>query len=217
MNIFKKITRQNLEQFLQKYASDKKTLDIGAGGSGYHRFFPNRLSVDIDPERKPDVVADAQKLPFSDGEYEMVLCTEVLEHVRNPKAAMDEIFRVLKPGGMVVLTTRFVYPIHDAPNDFWRYTRYGLLHQFRNFEVIEIVPETRNFSTLAVLLQRLAFQSRFKMDKLVKVGLFTLAWIVKYFDGLVVRQYSDIKKSMEEQDIMVSGYYVAARKPLVEN
>jgi SAM-dependent methyltransferase len=213
MSIFKKITRKNLDPFLAKYASDKKVLDIGAGGSGYHKFFPNRLSVDIDPERKPDVVADAHKLPFADGEFEMVLCTEVLEHVKNPKVVMDEIFRVLKPGGLIVLTTRFVYPIHDAPHDYWRYTKYGLMHQFRNFKIIEIVPEAGSFSTIAILLQRLAFQSKFKMDKLVKLKLFVLAWIIKHFDWLVVEEYSDIKKSAMEKDIMTSGYYVAARKP----
>ncbi len=211
--MFKKITRHNLDPFLARYATDKKVLDVGAGGSGYHKFFPNRLSVDIDPARRPDVVADAQKLPFADGEYEMVLCTEVLEHVRNPKAAMDELFRVLKPGGMLILTTRFVYPIHDAPNDFWRYTKYGLLHQFRNFQIIEIVPEARSFSTIAILLQRLAFQSRFRMDKLVKLALFCCAAIIKHFEWLVVEQYSDIQKSALEKDIMVSGYYIAAKKP----
>ncbi len=210
---FKKITRGNLDSFLSKYASDKKILDIGAGGSGYHKFFPNRLSVDIDPERKPDVVGDAQKLPFTDSQFEMILCTEVLEHVRNPKAAMDEMFRVLKPGGIVVLTTRFVYPIHDAPHDFWRYTKYALQHLFRNFQILEIVPESKSFTAIAILLQRLAFQGRFRMDKLVKVILFGLAWIIKHFDGLIVREYSDIKKSSIETDIMTTGYYVAAKKP----
>ncbi len=213
-SLFKKITRGNLDPFLQKYATDKRVLDIGAGGSGYGKFFPNRLSVDIDPLRKPDVVADAHALPFKDGEFEMVLCTEVLEHVKNPKKVMDEILRVLTPRGLVVLTTRFVYPLHDTPHDYWRYTKYGLMHQFRNFDLIEIIPEAQSFTTLAILLQRMAYQSRFRMDKVVKVLLFSFAWIIKHFEGLVVKQFSDIKKSAPETDILASGYYVAARKPL---
>lgn len=214
MPLLKKITRKNLDTFLSCYATDKKVLDIGAGGSGYHKFFPNRLSMDIDPTRKPDVVADAHKLPFMDGEFEFILCTEVLEHVKNPQQVIDEILRVLAPGGTIVLTTRFVYPIHDAPNDFWRYTKFALIHLFRNFELLEIVPEAKSFTALAILFQRIAFQSRLRANKLTKAVLFLCAYVLEHLDWLIVEEYSDIKKSAREHDIMTTGYYVAARKPL---
>ena len=175
--MFKKITRKNLELFLAKYATDKRVLDIGAGGSSYDKYFPNRVTIDIDPLRNPDIVADAHSLPFKDGEFEYVLCTEVLEHLKNPVVAIKEMKRVLTEGGMVILTTRFVYPIHDSPNDYWRFTKYGLLELFNDWEIVELRAETKAFSTIGVLLQRIAFQTRLRFNKLVKLKLFALAYI----------------------------------------
>lgn len=210
--MFKKITRKNLDAFLAHHASSERVLDIGAGGSGYGKFFPNRLSVDIDPLRKPDIVADAHALPFKDNEFSTVLCTEVLEHVRDPKTVLSEIYRVLKPGGVIILTTRFVYPLHDTPHDYWRFTKYGLAELFKGFRDVEIIPEAKSFTTLAILFQRLAFQGRFHIDKLVKLKLFIIAFVLQYCDWLIVKQYADIKKSKGETDICASGYYVSAKK-----
>ena len=76
--MIKKLTRKNLEVFLKRYSTDKRVLDVGSGGSDYGQFFPNRLTIDVDPSRQPDVVADAHSLPFEDNEFEVILCTEVL-------------------------------------------------------------------------------------------------------------------------------------------
>ena len=72
-----KITRKNLDEFLKRHATDAKILDIGSGNSSYNRFFPNRIAVDIDPDRKPDVIGDAHNLPFGDGEIDAILSTDV--------------------------------------------------------------------------------------------------------------------------------------------
>src|SRR3989344_3908004 len=113
--MFQKITLRELEKFLKKYATNARVLDVGSGGSAYDKFFPNRVTVDIDPARNPDIVADAHHLPFKDGEFETILCTEVLEHIENPFEVEKEFWRVLKPGGQLILSTRFIFPIHDAP------------------------------------------------------------------------------------------------------
>src|SRR3989344_2408900 len=119
--MLRKITRRNLDIFLEKHRFEGRILDVGAGGSAYGKFFPNRVTVDIDFARKPDVVGDAHALPFKEEEFEMVLCTEVLEHLKNPSLALQEMKRVLKKDGLLVLTTRFVYPLHDTPGDYWRF------------------------------------------------------------------------------------------------
>lgn len=75
---------------------------------------------------QPDVFADAAKLPLLDASIDTVVCLEVLEHVREPQAALAEFSRVLKPGGVMVFSMPFLYPIHDAPHDFQRLTEYGL-------------------------------------------------------------------------------------------
>ena len=75
---------------------------------------------------KPDVFADGARLPFADGSIDGVVCLEVIEHVRDPAMVVAEIARVLRSGGQAWLSMPFLYPVHDAPFDFQRYTSYGL-------------------------------------------------------------------------------------------
>ena len=210
--MFKKITRKKIYAFLSKHGTDEKVLDIGSGGSSYEKFFPNRLCVDIDKERNPDIVADVHNLPFKDGEFETVLCTEALEHFKEPKKAIDEINRILKFGGKLILTTRFVYPLHDIPNDYWRFTKYGLEELFKEWNVLEIQAETKNFSTIAVLLQRICYQSNLRMNRPIKLIIFFVAWIFSHLDWLTKEEFGDIKKVSIEKEIMPSGYYVICQK-----
>lgn len=75
---------------------------------------------------RPDVFGDAARLPLLDESCDGVICLEVLEHVRDPAAVTREISRVLRPGARVWLSMPFLYPVHDAPFDFQRYTEHGL-------------------------------------------------------------------------------------------
>lgn len=210
--MFKKLTRQKLDSFLSKHRSSARVLDVGAGGSSYDRFFPNRISIDIDPMRSPDVVGDAHNLPFSDEEFEMILCTEVLEHLKDPRRAIAEMRRVLKKEGVLIVTTRFIYPLHDSPHDYWRFTKYGLKELFKEWEITELVSETEVFSTIAVLLQRIAFQTTLRLNKIAKLSLFVLAYAFNHLNFLVKNEYGDIKKGTQEEDIMSSGYYMVCKK-----
>jgi SAM-dependent methyltransferase len=106
------------------------------------------------------VVGDARRLPVRDAAFDVVLCTEMLEHVPEPQQAIDEMWRVLKPGGTLVLTTRFLFPIHDAPHDYFRFTKYGLRHLLKRFEVLELQEEADSVGTIAILVQRLGMQAR---------------------------------------------------------
>jgi SAM-dependent methyltransferase len=73
-------------------------------------------------------VCDLTQIPAPDSHYDLVLCTQVLEHVPEPKPVLQELFRVLKPGGAIWLTAPLFYEEHDIPFDFYRYTQYGLRH-----------------------------------------------------------------------------------------
>lgn len=207
-----KIVRRQLDIFLEKHASDAKIVDIGSGNSSYNRFFPNRIAVDIDPARKPDIIGDAHNLPFKDAEVEAILSTDVCEHLKDPVKAVSEMRRVLRKGGKVIFTTRFVFPIHDAPNDYWRFTKYGLRELFKDFDILELEPETTNFSTIAILLQRIGYQTKLKWNKPMKFILFFCANILTRMNWLIVNEYGDISRKDTESGILASGYYLVAQK-----
>jgi SAM-dependent methyltransferase len=75
---------------------------------------------------RPDIFATASQLPLQDGSVGTVLLFEVVEHLSHPRLAFEEIARVLQPGGRLLLTMPFLYPIHDAPHDYQRLTVHGL-------------------------------------------------------------------------------------------
>ncbi len=76
---------------------------------------------------RPDVYADAQSLPLSDASVDHSLLLDVLEHIPQPDRCLTELSRVLKRGGSLTIQVPFLYPVHDAPLDFHRWTRFGLL------------------------------------------------------------------------------------------
>jgi len=207
-----KITRQKLEIFIQKHQNKGLTLDIGCADSPYAKYFPNRIGLDSQAGPNIDVVADTHQLPFADEKFDNILCTEVLEHLYSPHLAIAEMKRVLKPGGKLILSTRFIFPLHDIPNDYYRYTKYGLKYLFRNWQIIELKEETNTITTLAVLLQRIGYQGEILKFKPFKLLFFLKAKIIPWFSFLITKEYGDIKKSRPETHIMTSGYYLVALK-----
>lgn len=89
---------------------------------------------------RPDVFADAAFLPIGDSRIDGVVCMEVLEHLKYPQKALCEIARVLKPGGHAWLSMPFMYPLHNGPYDFQRYTEYGLRRDVKSagLEIIHL-------------------------------------------------------------------------------
>lgn len=209
-----KLTRVSLDRFVRAHASAGRTLDLGAQNSPYGSFFPNRVAVDIRRGVGVQVLGDAQALGFASGIFDVVLCTEVLEHLPEPQKAIDEMFRVLKPGGTLLLTTRFLFPIHDAPHDYFRFTKYGLRHLLRRFEILELTEETDSVGALAVLVQRLGMQAETLGRTAIRAGWLIAAQIVRRFSFLITREFGDSRRLTPETGIMTSGYHAACRKPL---
>jgi len=208
-----KLTRITLDRFIAAHATDRLTLDIGAQNGPYAAHFPRRVGLDIQKGQGVRIIGDAQALGIRDAVFPVVLCTEVLEHLPEPQRAIDEMFRVLEPGGTLLLTTRFLFPIHDAPHDYFRYTKYGLRHLLRRFEIMELQEETDSVGTLAVLLQRLGMQAR-TLNWTPARGLWLVAaQLARPFAFLISQEYGDSRRRTPERGIMTSGYHVACRKP----
>lgn len=124
-----------LKQLVQKHGGVVKgrMLDIGAGEvDRYARFFDfsERITTDTRPGSNVDVVASADALPFPDASFDSIVCTQVLEHVTEPKKVVEEMYRLVKAGGVVLATIPQTAPLHEEPHDYYRYTRYGITHLF---------------------------------------------------------------------------------------
>jgi len=208
-----KLTRVTLDRFIAAHASSLRTLDIGAQNGPYAAHFPRRVALDIQRGAGVQIIGDVQALGIRDASVDVVLCTEVLEHVPDPQRAIDEMYRVLVPGGQLLLTTRFLFPIHDAPHDYFRFTKYGLRHLLRRFEITEVQEETDAVGTLAVLLQRLGMQAETLHRTPFRAIWLLWAQVVRPFSFLITKEYGDSRRLRPEQGIMTSGYHVACRKP----
>lgn len=106
-------------------------LDVGCGGRPYEVWVPSGArycGVDTPGSlsSKPDAWALADSLPFTNGSFDTVICTQVLEHLTDPASALEEIARILKIGGRLILTAPQTWFLHEEPFDFYRFTRFGL-------------------------------------------------------------------------------------------
>lgn len=106
-----------------------RILDVGAGQSPYRQFMSDLrwTTADVDSSCNPDVLLEeGAPLPFPDDSFNLVLCTQVLEHVAEPASLVLELKRVLRPGGFLLINVPFLYPRHGRPYDYRRYTPEGL-------------------------------------------------------------------------------------------
>jgi SAM-dependent methyltransferase len=135
-------------------------LDVGCDCKPYWPLFEPyaRRYVGADVARttpQVDVVGSASTIPFASGSADVVVCSQVLEHVPDPAAALAEMARVLKPGGRVFLSTHGNFIYHPHPTDYWRWTQDGLRKLFEDggdFDEIELFPNGGTGHCLAYLL-----------------------------------------------------------------
>ena len=125
-----------LRQFASELPPGARVLDAGAGEAQYACLFePFRYTaVDLGIGDKAweyrylDAIAALENLPFPENTFDAALNIVTLEHVREPKAVLTEIARVLKPGGRLILVTPLEWEEHQQPHDYYRYTTYGLTY-----------------------------------------------------------------------------------------
>jgi SAM-dependent methyltransferase len=111
-----------------------RALDVGSGGKPYSHYFEPHASqyVGVDAQNPAaDVQGMVENLPVPDASFDVVICTQVLEHCTDPPQAVRELRRVTAPGGRVLASTHGVQVYHPAPDDLWRWTHAGLERLFQ--------------------------------------------------------------------------------------
>jgi SAM-dependent methyltransferase len=115
-----------------------RILDVGCGIKPYESLFkniaseyigidhPTTISGSYGDATRADIYSEADELPFETGVFDTVLCTQVLEHLPRPWIKIDEMARVLKLDGTLLISVPFAWQLHEKPNDYFRYTEYGL-------------------------------------------------------------------------------------------
>lgn len=117
-------------------------LIIGAGYDPYLALMKKARSVlltDVDGSNTViDHVVDAHQMNFEDASFDGVVAIEVFEHLRDPALALSEVFRVLRPGGIVLVSMPFLFRVHGDPSDFQRYTEFGMRELFKGFQSVNV-------------------------------------------------------------------------------
>ena len=135
---------------------DGTALDVGGGRDAAHDDAwgqgARRIRIDISPLHRPDVLADAAWLPVSDRSVDAIVLVEVLEHVSDPRRLLAEAARTLRPGGVVIGSVPFVFPIHGDPHDYFRYTADGLRSLLQGFDIVRVLPIGNHWSAAWTLV-----------------------------------------------------------------
>jgi SAM-dependent methyltransferase len=187
-------------------------LDIGCGERPYEwmlapyitRYVGMEHPATMHRQNRVDVWGDAQALPFADESFDTIVGFHMLEHTEDPRRVLAETARVLRSGGTLLLTTPFVWGIHEAPRDFFRFTSFGLDHLVKSagFTPGAIEPFCGTWATLGLRLSYLLARSA---PRGLGTALAPLVALLQLIALALDRWSSD--------DADPAGYVVVARRP----
>lgn len=152
--------RRYLEELLWRWEHRASgfILQVGGGHKPYREILGKVINTDLQAKAGVDVVCDLrERFPFRDAAFDSAVCLCVLEHLPDPWQTMAEVRRVLRDGGDLVVFVPLLYPVHNAPRDYWRFTPDGLSAVLDGFEVEAVVPIGGKAVVLAQLFHQMAF------------------------------------------------------------
>jgi SAM-dependent methyltransferase len=144
-------------------APPARALDLGSDKSPYRELLESRgyevRTLDITRDGGADYAGTAESTGLPEASFDLVLCTQVIEHCMNPWAAAHEIHRVLRPGGYVILSAPHVWFYHPHPTDHWRFTQEGMTHLCRaaGLEPITLLAQGGSVLTFCQVVNFLAY------------------------------------------------------------
>jgi len=145
---FEAVVSDHLSRFAAELADNARVLDAGAGECRYASVFKRHRYVSLDSRvgdaswdySRLDIIGDLESIPLPTSVFDGVISVVVLEHTREPKRVVAEMSRVIKPGGKLFLVVPDQWEVHQIPNDFFRFTRYGVEYLLveAGFRVLQI-------------------------------------------------------------------------------
>src|SRR4051812_12796428 len=195
-NAFNRLAHRQIDSALAAAAREHasgRLLDVGCGLKPYAGLFAPyvREHVGVDHPASPhaltsvDVLATAYDVPLPSESFDTVLMTEVLEHLERPEDALREALRLLRPGGKLILTAPFMWPLHEEPRDFFRYSPHGLRHLFATagYDDVEVTPISGQWGTLALFSGYALRRSRAcRLGPLLEAFVSVMQWLAARLD-----------------------------------
>lgn len=207
--------RYLLRKQIKKYAHfiSGVVLDAGSGdGERYKSFFnfDKYITLDINFSHSADIVGSVENIPAESGSFDSVISTQVLEHIKNPQKAVEEFYRVLKPGGHCLVTVPQMNELHEEPNDYFRFTKFGLEEIFgqAGFKII-FIDQRGGFWSADMQIRIRYVIDLFRLNKI-----HLLRWIFQPFiliNGMLAILLDFVDKSRASQKHAI-GWLVIAQK-----
>lgn len=186
--------KHNYREMVTLLPDNSKILVLGGSikGEGIEEIYSNEsyevIGSDVSFGPYTTVISDAHDIPFEDKTFDGVTVQAVLEHVVEPRRVVDEIYRILKPSGLVYAETPFMQPVHMKQYDFTRFTHLGHRRLFRNFEEIKSGPCGGPGMALAKSYCGFlrSFTESKQLGRVIKIFSHLTSFYLKYFDYFLI-------------------------------
>jgi len=185
------------------------TLDVGGGRKRGNFKEPGDVTwivLDNSREFRPHILGDAQNVPVKSNAVDCVKCTELLEHVESAERVIEEVLRILKPDGTLILSAPFIFKIHSDPYDFQRFTDQKLMRMLENgFDIITLKKQGLYFTVLAYMIKQCILNSKLHIR-------YFFYWLLPLLDLLVRLDNLAIIKNSKFMSSFTTGFFVVAVK-----
>ena len=192
---------------LEKIGDQGIVLDFGAGNTQKEYLKPNICYLEVQQYPFTDIVCNTPKLPFADNTFDGVISHAVFEHIPNPFITAKELYRILKPGGLIFIDTAFLQPFHSDPNHYFNMTIQGLRQIMSDFEEINSGILEHHYPSYSLMM----------LIRIIWPHLEQKQWKNRLADwhAFLVQEGDNLDEMLGEKgrEILAAGVFFEGRKP----